>query len=277
MSECEAQPRVLGLEVVLTLALGIAFSPSLQSLIVNWLQNPWSRYGLVFVPLVALCARDDSPAKRYPRTGLAVICAGMLLQLTAANSLLPALSRPAIVIGFVGLFLLRGYMSRRCAALALFITPVPYSLASDLGGISMASSMFRGAASSLGPLTANLTVVGDALHAHGLHHPIDSVYAGLPMLVMMAGLAWYARLRTRKPTLEALRGMWTYLAAALAFQAAVITGAAIAFSAGSPWAGEWILGTLWWLIPAALVIARTEIGLDDSEERAEAALQLQDS
>jgi hypothetical protein len=247
--------RVSRSDAVLSLALLAAFSLSLLDLASHWLANPWSRYSLVFIPLVAWVAYNEDYKQRHPKLGALMILAAMLIQLLSAKTGFLAVSRPALAFGLVGFLLNRGFASKRCALLALFAVPIPYSLATDLGGLQIAEWLFATGAGIFGIEHAIETHV---LIVRQIRLPMASTFAGLPLFVLAVGLSGYFGLRRQMSIARTARFFVGLLLAAIPIQIVAVALSLLALAQGHVAAAEAVLSTLVWILPTALVVAHTE-------------------
>lgn len=250
--------RVSRSDAVLSLALLAAFSLSLLNLGTHWLENPWSRYSLVFVPLVAWVAYNEDYKRRHPKFGALMILAAILIQLISAKVGFLAVSRPALACGLIGFLLNRGFASKRCALLALFAVPIPYSLATDLGGLQIAEWLFTTSAGIFGieqGIETHVLIVGKN------RFPVASTFAGLPLVVLAVGLSGYFGLRRQQSLAGTAQFFACLLLAAIPIQIVAIALSLLALAQDQVAAAEAILSTFVWILPAALVVAYTERGV----------------
>jgi hypothetical protein len=95
-SSGEMSRRMSRSDIVLSLVLLASFSLALIDLAGHWLSNSWTRYSLVFIPLVAWVAYNEDNKQRHLRLGAVLIVAAMFVQLTSAKAAVLAGSRPAL-------------------------------------------------------------------------------------------------------------------------------------------------------------------------------------
>lgn len=247
-------------DIVLLLVLLASFSLSLIDLFGHWLANPWSRYSMVFVPLVAWVAYNEDYKRRHPRLGAVLIAVAMLIQLASAKAAILAVSRPALACGLMGYLLNRGFASKRCAVLSLFIVPIPYSIVSDLGGVAIAEWLLTAGASVFG-ITA--TLVDHVLTVEASSLSVSSTYAGLPLIILCTGLAGYVGLRRQVGLAGALQSWGLLLLCAPFAQLSAIALALFSLSLDLEPLARFILDSLAWLVIVVPVIYRTELAVAD--------------
>jgi hypothetical protein len=264
-SSGEMSRRISRSDIMLSLVLLASFSLALIDLAGYWLSNPWTRYSLVFIPLVAWVAYNEDNKQRQPRLGAVLIVAAMFVQLTSAKAAMLALSRPALACALIGFLLNRGFASKRCAVLSVFIVPIPYSLASDLGGLESSEWLFLKIASALG---IGASLFDHVLTVGGKEFALTSTYAGLPLVVLSLGLAGYAGLRRHSGLSGALRGWGALMLAAPIVQACAIAFALFALSSGASQLALFLLDTLTWIAIALPTIVLTERAVIREGERA---------
>ncbi|MDP6980688.1 MAG: hypothetical protein QF570_19160 [Myxococcota bacterium] len=190
----QARKRLRNTDVLLLVALLAALSVSIFDLVVHWVANPWSRYSVVFAPLVAWVAYHETHRRRHPRLGALLIVVGMTAQLFSVMADTLALSRPALVCALMGLSINRGFASKRCALLSVFIIPIPYSVAKELAGLKIAEwwmSLVADALSIEHTLVLHVFRVVDGQAAL----EVSATHGGVPLLALALGLAGYAGLR----------------------------------------------------------------------------------
>ncbi len=192
-----ARDRLHSTDIVLLVALVAAFSVSIFDLVAHWIASPWSRYSIVFVPIVGWVAYHETYRRRHPRLGALLIVAGVTTQLFSVMADTLALSRPALVCALIGLLINRGFASKRCALLSVFIIPIPHFVTSGLGGFEIAEWWMRLVADTLAieyTLVTHIFRVADGQIAL----EVSPTYGGVPLLALTLGLAGYAGLRLHR-------------------------------------------------------------------------------
>lgn len=252
-------------DIVLSLVFLASFSLGLTNLAGHWLSNPWTRYSLLFIPLAAWVAYNEDNKQRHPRLGATLIVAAMFLQLIAAKAAVIAVSRPALACALIGFLLYRGFASKRCAVLSAFIMPIPYSLASDFGGLESSEWLFLQIASAL---DIGVSLFNHVLTVGNTEFALASTYAGLPLVVVSFGLAGYAGLRRHSGLSGALRGWGALMLATLIVQACAIAFSLLALSSGASQLARFLLDTLTWIAIALPTIFVTERAVMREGERA---------
>jgi hypothetical protein len=238
----------------------LAFSPGLYDLAAHWIADPWSLYSAVFVLLLAFGApRHARGATALPRLGAALLAGGLLLQLLAVLAVMPALARPALVLGAIGFLLLRGLASPAWAALALFVVPVPHTFTELLGGEELAPELFRAASRLLHGFGLAIAADRHEVVSGSARLAIDPSQAGLPVAVGMLGLAGYAALRVRPPAVRAARWLPIFFAGGAAAHGAGILLACLALVAGRQGLAAWLVDSFWWLLASGVVVWRLDL------------------
>ncbi len=227
---------------IVWLALLAALSPALRDLGLHWWDHGWPRYSLVFIPLLAFAVARELGAPAYPRIVMTLIALSLVAQLFAAKAAMLALGRPFIAVAIIGLLLMKGSASLRTSMLALFIIPVPKTVATALGGMKVALMLFEFGAhvvASLGFETRitvrELVVVGDA------RMPVDISHAGLPVVFLLLGLAWYRAARDNLAWIATLRLLALGALIALPLQVLLVTLAAACLGLWGKVAAEFVL------------------------------------
>lgn len=254
-STVETQLRFRRSDIVLPLALLAAFSVSIFDLFSHWLANPWTRYSVVFIPLVAWVAYNEDYKRRHPRLGALLIVVAVLTQLVSVKADILALSRPALACGLIGMLLNRGFASKRCAVLSLFIVPIPYSLASDLAGVAIAEWALTGIANVL---AIPYTLVLHVFSVGTTSLPVSATYSGLPLFTLVVGLSGYFGLRRRISLARTLRELAVLAVAVVPLQFMALVAAVIAVDFGSASGAAVALDRLTWFVPTVVVVYRTE-------------------
>lgn len=246
-------------DLLLGLALTVALSPGLYDLVRHWALSPWSRYSALFVVLSAWLLRVrplPSPTRRG--IGLAAIAAGLLLQLTAGLAVMPALARPALVLGALGFLWLRGLGPLAIAWVAVWIVPVPHQLADGLGGDAVAAALFRAASVGVNAFGAGVAAGARRVVSGDARLVVDSSQSGLPVVAAMLGLVAYAALRLGTPAARAFALLPLAVVAALAAQLTASVLACLALASSAPALAGFCVDSVAWMLPAALVVWRVE-------------------
>ncbi len=256
-------PQARG-DLILGLALLAAFSPGLVDLADHWLEHAWPRYGLGFAVLAAWCVARSPRALPRPRLGIALIAVSLVIQLVAALAATLPISRPAIAGALIGFLLMRGIAPVRTVLLVLFIVPIPFSVAAVLGGRAVADFLLESSATLVSALGFPVFLGVLGVTSGNTVLVTSPVHAGLPLLQVMLGLAWYAALRRGLDAAATAREIVRFVALGAVVQGVAMVLACLAVSLGSLAVAETILETLTWLVPAAVVVVRTERALESS-------------
>ncbi len=242
---------------IIALLVFVASGPALVNLGEHWIAHAWSRYSLVFLPLLIVAIRSDrhddsGRAQRWLGAGL--IAAALVVQLAAVIISHVQVGRPALAVAIVGLLLLRQTASLRCALLALWVVPVPHGLMNFLGGDASVEWIFESAAALLAPLGFTYDISRHWVVADTAEFHLRTVYLGLPLLVHLLGLGWYSCVR-RSTDFWTTLGVLVLLAlSAPAIQFLAIVVALLAVQAGHLVVADAMLETGSWIVTAAIAI-----------------------
>ncbi len=242
---------------ILGVSLLAAFSPALLNLSGQWLDAGWSRYSIVFVPLLLRCVRQGPRGDVQVWLGSLLIGLCLLAQLLAAQGGFPALGRPAMAGAIIGFLVLRGFCPLRTACLALWIVPVPSFLCSLLRGEATADFLFHQSKVALS-FIGLIPAAWEGLAEGGRQFSVIPVYNGLPLLALMTGLALFAAIRQELDSRRTLRLALLLGIAGVGVHLLSVLLATTALGHGSPDLATTIVETLSWLLPTAGVIFAIE-------------------
>lgn len=214
-----------------------AFSPVLVDLVQHLASEPWSLYPVAFWALLVRETRRSPAGERRPRLGWALLGVGLLLELLMLRAGWPRMARPGLVAAAFGLMLLLGRPAPRTATLLLWCIPVPYTLLT-LGhpygviaqaGVPVWIARQMGAVASLDLLRGNH--VEAVIGAQTL--PLEPPAAGLPLVAVLAGVAWSVGLARGEPLGRVLLRSARGALVAIPVQLAVVATAVAATALGS--------------------------------------------
>ncbi len=245
-------------DVVLPIALLAAFSVSIVDLVQHWLANPWTRYSLVFIPLVVWIARHEDYKRRHPRLGALLIVAAVSTQLFSVMADTLALARPALVVAMIGFLINRGFASKRCALLSVFIVPIPYSLAKEVGGVAIAEAWMGYVAEMLGIAHTLIVHVFTTSGSEPAGLEISATFGGVPLLTLAVGLAGYWGLRLRKSLAQTGERLLRWVAVLIPLQFAALALAVVVLDRVGPGAATVLLDRLVWFGTALVIVFTTE-------------------
>lgn len=233
-------------------ALAFALSPLLVDLARHLVEVPWTRYVLVFPPLLLWQALRAEPAVPAPRLGWSLVALALLWELVAVGGGVPRFGRPALALALFGLCRALGLASPATAALALWTVPIPALLHGEPGSV-LAAGYAEAAAGLLPGLSAELGAHGVALLARdGGRLAVDATDGGVALAVFLAGLGWLRGLRTSGTAVgSALRAGGLALAA-LPLQLLCVGLAASALATGRSETAASLLAVAPWLLGGAL-------------------------
>lgn len=243
-------------------ALFVALSPTLSDLAGHWGTNPWSRYSLGFVPLLALAARALPGDARWRDAAFWTLVVCVVGQFGAGFVAARPVARPLAGLAVAAFLVHRGTTTPRAALLALWIVPVPSMIVVDqLDGRAVAAGLAEGVAALLRATgTAVEAVRGDVRGASG-QLAIPAYWSGLVLAFQALGLAWFTAARLRlgvRATMLALAA-----AAALAFplQLAIATAAGALALTGNEGAATRVLEPGSWLVALIAGLVVTQVVL----------------
>jgi len=243
---------------VLWLGLVGAFSPVLVDLLRHCAAEPWARYALVFVPLLAVCVRQSRAGARASADGYLWLLAGVLIELVAIRADAIRMARPGLALAVIGLCRGFGLASLPASALAFWLVPVPSMI---LALVSPDLEMFwaRLALGPLGLLGAQLSLDGARVLAPTGVLELRSSDGGLPLLALLSGLGWYASIRAGGAAPAAARRALAWGASAIPLQAAAMLLALGVLASGSPELARLMLDAIVWGAVAAVALGWIEL------------------
>jgi hypothetical protein len=228
-SSAELQRRFLWL------SLAVALSPAVVELLRHWANEPWSRASAVFVPLTAVAACADRSPGRPHRDGWLVVALAALLPFLGVAAGFPRIGRIAIPIAVLGMARALGHPSLATASLALFVVPLPFTVAT-IASPELESALAQTAAGLAQRAGADWTVSGATVYTARGSLRLAGPDLGLPLAHLLAGLGWCAAPRLREKPLHAICwALWALPAQGLALAGAFLVlalvggGAARAF------------------------------------------------
>jgi len=244
-----ARPARASHTAAILVALGFAFSPLLLDLARHFAEVGWTRYALVFPPLLAWQIIRAGPCEPSPRAGWALVSLALLVELIAVGGGVPRFGRPALVLALLGAGRALGLAPVPTLLLAAWAIPIPSGLLGRLG--SPLTDALGQAAALIGGLSAQPDPSGVRLQAaEGESLLLRPSQAGVTLVALLSGLGWLAGLRGEAGLAGcALRAAALGLAAPL-LQLFVVLAAGTVLAAGRPeaaallWvATPWVLGT----------------------------------
>jgi hypothetical protein len=235
--------------VVLWIALAIAFSPALLDMGRNLAADPYDLNTLVpALLLLGYVVAQRSQRAPGRQDGLAVLLAGLVLEILGIASMTWSLARLGVPVAIMGAARLTGFPSLRVAALALFVVPIPDFLilgASPDLEVALASSASY-VASSFG---APLVVEALELRSAEQHLNLVAQDGGLVLLPLLMTIGWFHALRAGTSIPRALMGVAAWVLALLPIQVMALVIAGLLVAAGDPeLARIWLRDGLWPLI-----------------------------
>lgn len=226
-------------------ALLFAFLPVLADLARHLAETPWARYSALFPLLAGACVLREREPRQARRDAALWILAGLVVLLLGHFMGAVRWGRVGAALAAIGLCRRFGWGSWRSQALLLFAVPLP----------AIALRIAQPLSQQL--LTLSGLLVG-WLGVDVAPVAIGRPGSGLPLVPLLAGLAWYAALRRQLPLRPALTR--TAGAALLAFPIQLLATAlaALAASAVGADAARAALIHAPWLVVALLGVAHAE-------------------
>lgn len=224
---------------VLWIALAVGLSASLADLASHVASAPWARASVLFAALFAYCAATEPGPRRPGRAGLPLLVLGLAVSLLGVAGGMTRAGRPGIAIAMIGLARTLGIPRWPRALLAAWIVPVPSGLqaafAPGLAGLVAAAAVAAGAAFGI-----DASIDASRFGRLVLVTPQTSLDllppdAGLPLAWTLAGLGWFAVVRTSDAMRAAVRRALFWALAAIPLQVAALAvacGAALAGAGG---------------------------------------------
>ena len=244
---------------LLGIALAIGFSPVILSLVEHWGADPWSRYSLVFIPLLIWCVRKGDCAAKSRRTGAVLIAAGAGIEILAALISMIAFGRVGWGLAMVGFIMIRGLAESRTALLALWIVPIPSTLLRSTGGEWAAMKFSVAATSVLARMGLDFEVAQRSVSFGEESLRFQANWGGEVALLHLAGLAGYWAIRTGRSWASMLGWYLVSIPLGLLLQFAVTVLALYLFATVGPGLAVGALDHLSYLILTVFVVAWVEI------------------
>lgn len=225
------------------LGLVIGLSPALVEWANRIAAEPATAYVLVFPILLLVAGRSVPPTQPDPRAGLLWILAAAAVQVLAFGGGVERAARLAIPLGVIGFLRFSGAAPLAPACLALFLVPVPRTIAA-LAPLEAVWRVF--AEGLLGP-------VGTALR-------LDAWDSGARLVALFAGIGWYADARSGASWTGALRRASQLAMLGLPVQLGAVIVAVAITKLGAPSSAELFLTHGIWVLCAAATLTAVELG-----------------
>jgi hypothetical protein len=244
--------------LLLLVALGVGFSPTLIDLCQHWWDHSWARYSLVFLLLLIHVCAHHAPVKPRPALGAGLIVAGLSWQGVAiVESALP-LARPAVALAAAGFLLVRGACSLRYALLAFLIVPNPQAVLEVLGDDALAMAELLTAATALAPLGLEFGISRHFVDHAGTRIVVDSIHNGVVLGACLMGLGWYRAARLELGPAATVRVLIILGLCVLPLQLLTQAVGLLVLAGGWPMLASPVLHTGGWLVSSVVVVAMTE-------------------
>jgi hypothetical protein len=235
-----------------------AFSPVLLDLARHLIESPWARYSAIFPLLFAVCAlRDPRPEARQPG-GALLIALGLAAALLAGFTGMLRYGRVGAALAAIGVCRRFALASPRSQALLLFAVPLPDALMRRFDP-QVASFLLELAAGAAGLAGLTFAVDGTDVGFGDQVLSLERPDSGIALMPLLAGLAWYAGCRLRRPPWRAAATACGAVLLALPVQAVAIGLALLCLSLGEATLARHALTHAPWVAIAAALIAATEV------------------
>lgn len=193
MEPPRAAPAMEGLLWLLLLA---ALAPVWLDWGQHLISEPGARYAALFLPLTALLAWRERTVRSRNAAALWWVAAALALSVLAVGSGLTRFARLCLPLAILGMARWRGWPRAEVALMTLWWVPIPSFLMKASGKVL--------AALPLGSL------------------PLEPMDAGLPLVALLSGLAYWAALWSGQSLMHALRAALLGGLIALPLQAVVL-------------------------------------------------------
>ncbi len=223
-------------------ALVLGLSPALWEWANRIAVEPATAYALVFPILLLVAGRSVPPTPPDSRGGLLWMAAAGIVQVIAIGGDVHRLARVALPLGVIGFLRFTGAAALAPAALALFIVPVPYAIAS----VAPFEAIWRMFAEQL------LGPVGPELR-------LNAWDSGWRLVALFAGLGWYADARSGGSWTGAFRRAAQLAMLGLPIQLGAVIVAVALTHAGAPGVARAFLTHGIWLVCTAVTVASIEL------------------
>lgn len=245
--------------LALWMALGVALSPSIFELGRHWLDEPWTRYSALFVPLWLLGVRSAPGPARPRRAGAVLVAIGVLLSVVSVGGGMPRFGRPGIALSAVGMALALGTPSLPRALLVLWIVPVPTLFVSAFSGLEVATAHAAARLAQAVGVDAGLRATPEAIELVGSagNLALAPEQGGLPLAVLLGGLGWYGAVRRGASSGSAFRACLRAAPWALLVQPIGIGCAAGLLFAGATVSARLLLDPGIWITAALVALLLT--------------------
>lgn len=255
----EAAERRTAAEALAWALLALALAPVLADLAAHLGREPWAAYAGLFVPLFALAALRERGTPARGAGGALLLAGALALELVAVVGGPLRLGRVALPAAAIGLARALGRPSLPVAFLALWWVPVP-SAVLRLASPALESTALAIAAAPWSLAGAGLAVEGTVASWDGVALRAQAADGGLPLVVLFAGLGWYASLRAGGALRAALRRALVWAPLGLAAQLLAFEAALLALASGAPGGAAAALAPGAWIGAAAAGLLRAELG-----------------
>lgn len=245
-----------GRALLQAIALLVAFSPVVTELASHLRDESWARYALVFVPLLLIALRS-APDVQPRRDGLLLLALALAIELFCLAGNTTRIARPAFALALVGMCRAFGSAPTRSSLLAFWLVPVPW-VALKLASPGLERFWLDASAAIVNALGASVEVDRGVVSAAAGSLTLRASDSGVLLCVLLAGLGWYAALRTHASLARCAGRAALWAAAGLPAQACGTFVAVGALAVGLPEVGRSVLNPLLWMSLAGLGVWRAE-------------------
>lgn len=259
-------------ELLLWSALGVALSASWVDLVGHWIDEPWARPAVLFLPVFAVAAARDRGRQVPRRGGGLLVAAGLGLSLIAFGGGLDRLGRPGIPLSLIGMARALGRPSLATSLLALWVVPPPFSLSAALSpGVERGLAWLAAGAAEAGGLPVVLSP--RMLEIAGATLEIRPTDGGVPLAVYLAGVGWWGAVRAGGGVRDALRAAVRIAPLGFFAQALALCLAFALLAANAPNAARTVLDHVAWPVLAVALYRVRTASIDSTRAGAAARLR----
>lgn len=200
---------------MLWLALLAGFSPAIAEFVRGFEGRSSPPSTLLAPVLMAVCGwRGTAIADEPRRAGVALIAAGLLLELVGIASRIWTVTWLGFPVAVVGMALCLGRPSWRVAVLAFGLVPVPVSVEIAFTP-TPETALLSGACAAWRALGLAFTCTGPVAHLGDRHLELEPGDVGWTLAAVLAQLGWFLAVRDGASGPRALRRALAFAAAAV--------------------------------------------------------------
>ena len=226
--------------VLLWAATAFAFWPVLFDLFQHMLRRGWPAYGLLFVVPFAFSARAQGFVGPRCRNGYVLLTLSLVLEVVLSQGGFTRMARVAIPLALLGSCRAFGLTSTRTALLGIWFVPVPSMLNQSFASHGALDALMSIGVTAISPL-APIDAMGMELNGPTASLTLSHVDAGLPLVALLSGLAWYTASREQLSWRSTLIRVFGWGGLGLPLQAIIVLWACLGVAMGHPTAARFAL------------------------------------